>query len=134
VNSSVNTLNGSGTQRADRIGHGKLSESTLQRYFDISAFAVPAQFTFGNSARNALHGPGTAQVDFSLFKRFPLGAESRYLQFRAESFNLFNTPQFNNPSGCTDATLGCGSITSAGSPSTLQRTSRQIQFALKLHF
>jgi hypothetical protein len=55
------------------------------------------------------------------------------LQFRAEFFNLTNTPQFNNPSTTVGAP-GAGSISSAGAPLSLQRTSRQIQFALKFYF
>ena len=55
------------------------------------------------------------------------------MQFRAEVFNVFNTPQFNNPS----ASLGSvtfGTITSAGQPPLFQRTSREIQLALKLYW
>ncbi len=134
--SAINTLNGSGGQRADRIGQGTLprSERTLGRYFDIAAFATPGQFLFGNSGRNILQGPGTAQFDFSAFKNLYLHQDQRYYaQFRGEFFNLFNTPQFNNPaSGIGNPTAG--QITSAGSKPTLQRTSRQIQLALKLFF
>jgi outer membrane receptor protein involved in Fe transport len=137
VNSGTNTLNiGSGTQRADRLRDGRLpgSERTLQRYFDVSAFAVPAQFMFGNSSRNILDGPGTLQFDASIAKRFPLGKdEVRFLQFRAEFFNVANTPQFNNP-GSTINTPTAGVISSAGSPETFQRTQRQIQLGLRLSF
>ena len=55
------------------------------------------------------------------------------LQFRSEFFNIFNTPQFNNPNASI-GTAAAGRITSAGSDATFQRTSRQIQFALKLHW
>jgi hypothetical protein len=136
ANSSINTLNGSGAQRADRIGGGTLprSQRTLQRYFDIEAFTTPRQFVFGNSGRNILQGPGTVQFDVSTFKNFRWpDREQIYLQFRAEFFNFFNTPQFNNPnSGIGSA--GAGQITAAGSKATLQRTSRQIQLALKFFF
>jgi hypothetical protein len=104
----------------------------LQEYFDISAFAVPGLDVYGNCPRDVLFGPGRVQTDFSMFECFPLPTESRYVHLRGEFFNLFNTPQFNNPSGCTSVAQGCGSITSAASPPTLQRTSRQIQVALKL--
>jgi hypothetical protein len=91
-----------------------------------------AQFVFGNSGRNILRGPGTKQLDFSLFKSFRLG-ENRRLQFRAEAFNALNTPQFNNPSSSIGF-AGVAKITSAGSPTVFQRTSRQVQLALKLYF
>lgn len=131
-----NTLNiGGGAQFPNRIGSGVLpkSERTIRRWFDASAFAAPGQFKFGNAGRNILYGPGTKQVDLSLFKSFPLGKDNRRLQFRAEAFNVFNTPQFNNP----DSRIGFGEvgrITSAGNPPIFQRTSRQIQLALKLYF
>jgi outer membrane receptor protein involved in Fe transport len=134
--SSVNTLNGSGNQRPDRIGDGVLprSERTLQRYFDVTAFRTPAPFTFGNSGVNILKGPGTVQFDIAAAKQFVLSDKGeRRFEFRAEMFNLFNTPQFNNPaSGIGSLTVGV--ISAAGSKSTFQRTSRQVQLALKLYF
>jgi hypothetical protein len=87
---------------------------------------------FGNSGRNILYGPGTKQIDASLFKSFAF-AESRRVEFRAEAFNLFNTPQFNNPNASIGFS-GVARITSAGSPTVYQRTSRQMQLALKLYF
>ncbi|MGH9841874.1 MAG: hypothetical protein ACREEM_24225 [Blastocatellia bacterium] len=48
-------------------------------------------------------------------------------------FNAFNTPQFNNPNASIGAP-GQGTIISAGSIVTFQRTPRQIQFALKLYY
>jgi len=95
---------------------------------------APAQFAFGNSGRNILYGPGTKQLDFSLFKSFALGERGeRRLQFRAEAFNALNTPQFNNPSSSIGF-AGVAKITSAGTPTVFQRTSRQIQVALKVYF
>jgi hypothetical protein len=131
----TNTLNtGTGSQFPNRIASGELpsSERSIDRWFDASAFAAPPQYAFGNSGRNILYGPGTRQVDASLFKSFTFH-ESRRLEFRAETFNLFNTPQFNNPSSSIGFS-GVARITSAGSPTVYLRTSRQIQLALKLYF
>jgi hypothetical protein len=134
--SATNTLNtGSGT-RADRLGDGNLpaSERTPQRWFDLGAFTAPGPQQFGTGGRNVLRGPGTAQADLSLFKNLSLGSDSqRRLQFRAEIFNITNTPQFNNPASNIGAG-GVGTITSAGSPITYQRASRQVQLALKLYY
>ena len=136
VSSATNTLNiGSGT-RADRLREGSLpsDERTVQRWFDTEAFATPGPQRFGNAGRNILRGPGTRQLDCSLFKAFPFSKDGgRRVEFRAEAFNLTNTPQFNNPSS-TFGAAGFGTITSAGAPLTLQRTSRQVQLALKLYF
>jgi hypothetical protein len=89
----VNTGTGS---RPDRIGDGRLSDPTVDRWFDTAAFATPAQFTYGNAGRNILYGPGRVNTDFSVFKTF-VGGGSFRLQFRAEFFNLWNHTQFDLP-------------------------------------
>jgi hypothetical protein len=134
--SAVNTLNGSGGQRPDRIGNGNLpsDQRSILRWFDITAFRTPGQYMFGNAGRDILVGPGTREVDLALSKSFALTeTPRRALEFRGELFNISNTPQFNNP----NASIGSGNagiISSAGSPQTFQRTSRQVQMAMKLYF
>ena len=128
--SNLNT--GTGSQFPNRVGSGVLSDPAIDRWFDASAFIAPPQYMFGNSGRNILRGPRTRQFDLSLFKGFRL-AEKRRLEFRAEAFNALNTPQFNNPNASIGF-AGVGRITSAGSPAVYQRTSRQVQLALKLYF
>lgn len=135
--SGVNTLgSGAGSQRPNRLADGNLtaSQQTVKHWFDTAAFATPGPYLFGNAGRDILVGPGTRQADLSLFKRFNLRSrETTWLQFRAEVFNVFNTPEFNNPNA-TIGTAAAGTITSAGDPYSYQRTSRQIQFALKLYY
>lgn len=131
----TNALNtGTGSQFPNRIGSGVLpsDQRSVDRWFDASAFLAPGQYIFGNSGRNILCGPGTRQIDLSLFKSFPF-TEGRRVEFRAEAFNAFNTPQFNNPNASIGFS-GVARITSAGSPTVYQRTSRQIQLAVKLYF
>jgi hypothetical protein len=132
-----NTIgSGVGAERPNVVGTPNLpsSQRTLQRWFDPSAFATPATYIWGNSGRNVLVGPGTKQFDLSTFKNFPWGRkEAQMLQFRAEFFNVLNTPQFNNP----NASIGnasAGVISAAGEKTFFQRTSRQIQMALKFYF
>lgn len=132
--SAINTLNSTGSQRPNRIGSGVLPDWTISRYFDTAAFATPAQYQYGNSGRYILFGPGTVQFDLGLLKSFYFFENhAKRLQFRSEFFNIFNTPQFNNPNASI-GTAAAGRITSAGSDVTFQRTSRQIQFALKFYF
>jgi hypothetical protein len=126
---------GVANQRPNRIGSGKLDNPTPEKWFDTSAFARPAQFTYGNSGANILREDRYKSLDFSLFKQFRITEGSR-LQFRAEVFNLTNTPSFaipgNTPSSVTSFapidTLSAGRVTSTFS------TPRQIQFALKYNF
>jgi hypothetical protein len=115
-------------------GNGSLpsSKRTLAEWFNTAAFANPPAGVWGNSGRNILQGPGTKTVDFSFFKNTAI-TENKILQLRAEFFNLFNTPQFNNP-GATAGTAAVGIISSSGSEPTFQRTERQIQVAAKFNF
>jgi hypothetical protein len=135
--SSQNSLGaGVGGQRPDRVANGNLpsSQRTLLRWFDPSAFRRPPDFTFGNAGRNILEGPGTKQFDFSVLKDFRIDSrEGSRVQFRTEFFNLFNAPLFNNPNGSI-GDRRVARISSAGDPFFFQRTSRQIQFALKYYF
>ena len=125
---------GSGPQWPNRIASGATANQSITHWFDPLAFTSPGSYIYGNSGRNILTGPGTQEVDLSLFKNFALGAqEARRLQFRAEAFNVFNTPQFNNPNAQIGYS-GVAQITSAGSPALFQRTSREIQLALKLYW
>jgi hypothetical protein len=133
---SASNLNGIGGQRPNRVPgcNPVLDNPTVERWFDTSCFVQPPQFVFGNAGRNTLVGPGTKQFDASLFRNISLGKDGRRsLQLRGEIFNLTNTPQFNNPNANIGA-LAAGTINSAGSPPSFQRTSRQIQIAAKLLF
>ena len=129
-----NTLNIGQGSRADRLRDGNLpaDQQTIRRWFDVDAFAEPGFRMWGNSGPNVLEGPGTKQLDLSIFKNFSI-SESKRLQFRAEFFNITNTPQFNTPNS-TIGTGNAGRITRAGSEPTLQRTQRMIQLGLRFVF
>jgi hypothetical protein len=137
---SVSASSGVGdalTPRAQLVpgnGNGALStgKRTLTEWFNTSAFANPAAGTWGDSGRNILQGPGTKNVDFSVFKNTHI-SESKTLQLRAEFFNLFNTPQFDNPSSTVGAAT-IGKVSSAGDEPLFQRLERQIQLAAKVNF
>jgi outer membrane receptor protein involved in Fe transport len=81
---------------------------------------------FGNSGVGAVTGPGQANMDLAIGKRFIL-AEGKNLLFRAEMFNAFNHPQFANPGTSADASdFGVITATSVNP--------RIIQLALKFTF
>jgi hypothetical protein len=101
-------------------------------WFDTSVFRAPAAATFGNIGRNAFTGPGFFNVDASLFRRFK-ATERFTVEFRAESFNFTNTPQYPNPDGgLGNATFG--QITNAGIGNSADGGSRQIQLGLRILF
>lgn len=96
-----------GQDRADLIGdpYAGVSHSIsvqsdgskLVQWFNPAAFTTPAPGTFGTLGRNALRGPGFADVDFSVFKDFPI-TERVKAQFRVELFNIFNHVNYAPPS------------------------------------
>jgi hypothetical protein len=103
-------------------------DARLSRFFNPSVFSQPAPFTFGNTSRTSpdLRTDGVRGVDLSLFKRFQL-REQVTLEFRAESFNAFNTPRFGSPG----VTLGANDF---GVIASQANTPRQTQFGMKLSF
>jgi outer membrane receptor protein involved in Fe transport len=97
-----------------------------------NAFTDPAFGEFGNLGRNAGLGPGFTQFDLAVSKTTQI-AERFRLQFRGELFNLFNHPNFANPSGLrNDPNFGKSTSTIGTTLGT--GTSRQVQLALKLIF
>jgi hypothetical protein len=136
---SLGTRNAScgcgGTVRPDLVAGKNPNDApsggrTPDLWFDISAVTRPTPGTYGNLGHYAIYGPGTRNVDFSLFKDFPINERFQF-QFRTEFFNLFNTPQFNGNEGLdkTEGNSGFGRISS-----TLAGTERHIQFALRFQF
>jgi len=108
-------------------GGGKVG--SVGCYFNTSAFAVPAQGTFGTSGRDAFRSAHYWDVDLSIFRQFPLG-ESRRFEFRAEAFNLFNNVVFDKPGNDISNASSFGKVT-AVAPGT---TARQLQFGAKIIF
>ena len=91
---------------------------------------------FGNSGMGIIQGPGQFNWDFSVLKNTKLG-ESRSLQFRAEFFNIFNHPQFDNPNPNSIPYQPALPNVSAPNFGQIVNTSvnpRVIQFALKFLF
>lgn len=104
-----------------------LSNRTINRWFDPSAFVDPGGTVQGNVRRNTLRGPGTAQVDFSAIKTFQIGERIR-TQFRAEAYNIINHGIFSQPASNISTTSTVGKISSTSGDN------RSIQFAVKVMF
>jgi hypothetical protein len=113
--------------RPDRIAKGTLANPSPDLWFDRSAFPIvpTGSYRFGNSGRNILDGPGAIVINTSLSRRVQL-AESRFVQFRAESFNLPNHPNFNLPENNVNVLAG-GTINRA-------TNNRNLQLGLRLEF
>lgn len=126
-------FNNAGSDRPNQIGDARNVPGgrSFAQFFNTAAFAPQALGTVGNVQRDSLFGPDFRHVDLSVFKDFPI-AEAVNLQFRAESFNISNTPSFIINSG-GNTTLGSttfGQVTDVDS----NYNPRLFQFALKVQF
>jgi hypothetical protein len=117
-----------GYARPNLIGNPIPAKQTAELWFDPNAFALPVG-SYGNFGRNVLRSARVVNLDFSLFKKVPLG-EKRELQMRFEAFNVFNIQNLGVPSVTTIGQTGAGRVTSLAGGTT----PRQLQFGLRFVF
>jgi len=114
---------------ADRVKSGYLppDQRSLDRWFDTSAYAVTPAYTLPNGSRTEpnVRNPGIKTFDMGLSRSQRI-RERVNIQFRAEFFGAFNTPQFDAPNGSLTS-VNFGKITSAGG-------ARNIQLGLRMSF
>ncbi len=111
--------------------HGPIVTGSPSLYFNPAAFLVPSNGTFGTLGRDALYGPGLAELDLALIKDSRL-AERLTLQFRAEAFNIFNQANFNTPNLIVFTSPTAAPSPTAGRITSTATSSRQLQLALRL--
>jgi len=122
---------------------GKVILGDPARWFAPAAFTLQPAGFYGNVGRNALIGPGFANLDLSFSKTFAI-QEPHEVEFRTDLFNLFNHPNLATPRSPTGAQVSGGVIVfpdatgaPAGSAGQIFNTvsdSRQIQFSLRYRF
>jgi hypothetical protein len=120
----------SNQQTADLVGAFNVTGQigATGPWFDTTQFKQPTGVRFGNTGRNQFRGPGGYNLDFSLFRSFPIGG-ARRLEDRLQAGNLLNHPVYANPNG--DITSGnFGRITAVAN----QYPERQIQMGLRFSF
>ncbi|MGO4518046.1 TonB-dependent receptor [Terriglobus sp. 2YAB30_2] len=125
-------INNGGGDRPNQVGDPHAVERSFQHWFNTAAFAPQTLGTIGTAQRNSLSGPNFRHVDLSLFKDFFL-TERAKVQFRAEAFNISNTPSWIIGQGSGNVKMGnsaFGTVTATDS----NYTPRLYQFALKLNF
>jgi len=122
--------NTGGTDRPNIIAGCNPTQGFTQNtyeWFNTGCFQYQPIYTWGNLARNYLHGPPHKELDLSIHREFR-ATERITVQFRAEAFNVTNTPAFGAPgSAYAPGSATFGVISSAGLP-------RNIQLALKTLF
>ena len=136
---TVNTVATTANQVAPvQLEHGI---NTGNPWFNAASFSQPTGIAFGTTGRNIMSGPGLFALNASLFKTFKV-CECATIELRAETFNLTNTAQFNNPttSGTNQASITSstfGYVTSTlGSGTGVNGTGggRAVQLGVKVTF
>jgi hypothetical protein len=132
----ANTGNTGDYLRPNVVSDPVLSNPTPARWFNTDAYQFPTPLPgstvlgYGNVGRHPPYArtDGVTNFDLSVFRQFPFG-EGKFVEFRAEFFNAFNTPVFDAPDANLSSTrFGVVSSTLSTIPE------RQIQFGLKIVF
>jgi len=124
--SQLNNGAGSSNNFPDVTCSSISTAGTVDRWFDTSCFADPAQYLFGSYRPGDARGPSVFNTDFSAAKRTSFGG-SRAFELRLDVFNLFDRAHFANP-GLTYGTAAFGTI------SATRLTSREAQIGLRFLF
>ena len=95
-------------------------------WFNPAAFATPAAFTYGNTGRNSVYGPGLQTMDVALERNFAMTEKTRF-QLRAEAFNALNKANLGTPNRFVNEPQ-FGTVTMAMTPG------REIQLSARLSF
>ncbi|HEX2714936.1 MAG TPA: hypothetical protein VHM88_22335, partial [Candidatus Acidoferrales bacterium] len=118
--------------RADLVGTPSVNPGNITTYINAAAFGIPASTAGifnapGTSGRDILRGPGSSNMDLSLFKNFSFTEQTK-AQFRVQAYNLTNTPHFANP----DSDFSHGTF---GQINSVQPNSwRQVELGLRVTF
>ncbi len=130
VYSSTAILNNGGynNEWANQVGNPGAGAGTVQQWYNVSAFANPAPYTYGKQTPNALTSQFGEDVDLSLFRQFAI-TETKIFEFRIEAYNVFNNVVFGIPNTNID-NPNPGVITGPAAATT----PRQLQLGLKFYF
>ena len=116
----------SGSWYPNVVGNPKLENPTIDRWFNVNAFASPTPGTFGNMGRNIVYGPGIFNMGMSLAKSFTI-REGLIFDLTGNATNALNHPSFAQP----DRLIGPGHI---GKITGVRVGARQIELVFKLRF
>jgi hypothetical protein len=122
------TLLGENPIRANYTGQPIFGAGThtAQEWMNPAAFATPQAYTFGNTGRNAIYGPGMQTLDLAVARTFPLTERTNF-QFRGEFFNALNHTNLGTPNRFVN-TPQFGTITEAATPG------REVQLSARVSF
>jgi Carboxypeptidase regulatory-like domain len=106
----IANIGNTGYERANQVGNPNLSNKTKAEWFNTAAWAIPAQYTYGNGGRNTLQYQRWINLDASVIRSFPIPIEQMHFEFRAEAFNLANHPIFGQPGNDLNSPSTFGSV------------------------
>ena len=131
----VNLFGGGDYSRCNLTGPVNLprSQRTFYRFFNTGAIQPPTATNPGNAVPGAIRGPGVEDWDISVFKNFPID-EKRSVQFRVETFNTFNHPQFSTVNTNPQFDQTGAQVNGLLGQLTGDYLPRQMQLALKFIF
>ena len=129
-----------GNPRPDVIADPHVSHPTIHEWFNTGAFQYAPYGTFGTAPRyfSNLRGPHYQDWDTVIEKNWEFADHMRF-QFRFETYNTFNHPNFYAPEAGATSYSGCdpnASSTCASSFGTITQTfaPRSIQWAGKFYW
>ena len=105
----IANIGNTGYERANLVGSPHLGNKTKAEWFNTAAYAIPAQYTYGNGGRNTLQAQRWIDVTASVIRSFPLKEQMRF-EFRAEAFNMLNHPIFGAPGSDLNSPSSFGAI------------------------
>jgi hypothetical protein len=114
----------------------------VAEWFNVQAFNPTPTYGYTNpTSRNSLYGPAFLETDFNLRRQISLGDSKRVLEFRADAYNVFNTPNLANPiislatNAASAANLNAGQIIATlGKNGSLGSNGRHLQLAFILRY
>jgi hypothetical protein len=128
-----NSGTGEFRDRPNLVGNAHVAFNPLGPYLNPAAFLQPLPGTYGNLARNAFSGPGLNDFDVSFVKSQQISGE-RWLRLRAEFFNLWNHPNFANPSTTFGSGFPLTSTPDSFNPYFGNGSPRNVQLVAELEF
>ena len=126
----ANGVNNGAPSWPNRIASGVSSHPDPYQWYDPTAFVAPPAYTYGNSARGVLYGPGLRNLDTAISRTFSI-AEKVRLKFRLDCFNLSNTPHFALPATSINPAAAVGVV---GRITSTVIDNREMQASIRIEF
>jgi hypothetical protein len=105
----IANIGNTGYEFANVVGNPKASNKTKSEWFNTAAYAIPAQYTYGDGGRNTQQYQRWINLDMSVIRSFPI-KEQFHFEFRAEAFNIANHPIFGEPGNDLNSPSTFGSV------------------------